>query len=736
VLQRMYPIGHYCSWSRGHGIGYHTVAGFSLYYSDGRDCSPGCDDLYGAFDPTSYGSAFSSANAGQTNLGLTELIFQAPPYNVTISSLTLVFGLRTSNAGPASIDSSPTVMAFVDPCTGVRGYEAGTHTVTYTVNRNTQAPSNALFQEFRVTWVAKPGGGAWTRTDLVSGAFKAGFASDGAGHGSGIPSTTGGSSATLDWSYVYVELDTTPTGLYVAPVRAQASNDLRLRRKPRRMVTIDVPASFAAAHAGQTIYSSHELLPWAPGLRSWEQVPLFVIGTTPHMIEGTVTLTMADLHDIYADLWSPLTVTALDTQQTGLALLDKGGNTGTTRSQVGYVQRSDGLWKACAAYQERFTETGVLVEQGGVGNEKHWLLNSTFSQGSGSTFTSWTNTTSGSAAIAESTTDYLIDEPGFQRSCRLTTTAAGENCYVSQGVTPASGGGTDCRVRVWYKNVSGSDALAMTIRRSSDSWYWNDSSGAWQAAVYYVRPPVSAVSAHFYTARFAGGGGSVGTVTVTIGFIGAVGTTANQAYLYSVEYQSGAYDYRKNRSIFPTTTTTLTRSTNDTFVFGNEGLYRTVSTARGHAAYSFRPTWSHADLDDGASKYQFALWETNGPNIFAQMVRYKRIDATNGEWGFDLDNPAASSATVAVSGANLIAAGTWYRVAIRWTSEDENELDLDGQALDIWLDGVKGTGATGATTRPMGTAYPYCWVTLMEDGVYAHLVSSARVPPDDEMERL
>ncbi len=714
MIQRMYPIAHFCSWTRGTGSGHHTAAGTS-YDTMSGECADHCDDFYGAEDATDYGCARSSATAGQTSLGRSEFTFTDPPLNVTIASLTVVIRVRTSNAGSASIDSSPTLMCFVDPASGTRDYEAGTHTVTAARNRNTEAPGG--FQEFRATWAAKPGGGAWTRTELLSGSFKAGFASDGAGHGSGIDATTGGSSASLDWDQVFIELDTTPTGVFCEPVRAQLSHTLRLSRRCRRTVSVDVPLSFAAAHAGQTIYSAHDLLPWDAGMLAWEQVPLFLIGTTPHMQDCTITLTLMDLREAYADFWSPLCVTGIDAQRTGLAWVDRGGDWSTARAQVTYVQRADGLFKAVAANTPALTEIGLLIQGGDdFGSpDKNWLLNSTFSQGAGSTFTSWTK--AGTGTIAEDTGDYLIDEAGFQRSCRLTT-GGGQSATVAQGVAINTWG----RVRIWYKSAS--VAPSFYVQRSSDGLYWDEDggggTGAWVESAQANALAASATRAHYVSKRFTVAGD---TVTVTVG----VGASAD-LHLYSVELMDALHSWWGGRTILPTTNATVSRI-GDYTSLQNTTSYRVWNPSRGHCHFDYRPSWSHADLDDLDELH--LIVSRFGAAGYYRAIEYKRNDASTGTW---------SSPSLTVTGANLIAAGTWYSIALRWTSEAENELGLDGQAVDLWINGVKATSATGATEiTPDNLSAVHVGPTTNywhADGLYKNLLICGRVPTDAEMARL
>jgi len=733
ALYRMYPTQHFCSFPLyGTGYGWHLAAGSSG--DTVADCFDACNDLAEALDETGYGFARSSATAGQVNKGRAEFTFTDPPQNVTIVSVTLVAWMRTSNAGAAIIDSTPTVRLFNYVSTGARVYQTGTQSVTAARNRNTQSPTGS-FQKLTYTWTTKPAGGAWTRSELLAAAFKAGFESDAtAGNGSGVDATTGGSSASMDWASVYLELETTPSGIYAESVRTAASHLLRLLSRPLRTFRVDVPAQFGAIEPGRTIWSSHDVLPWSPGSLSWEQVPLYLLEVEEQMSPRQHALTFLDLRDQFASFWSPFRITGIDDQNSGLAMIHRGGSWATTRNQVAYGQRpGDGLYQQVAVDKPLLTKDGLLIQGG---SDKNEMLSSTFSQGSGDTFTSWTKTTTGSATVTQDILDYLVDVGGFRRSSVYTTTAVGEAASLSQAVASVAAN-TKLRVRIWHKKTSGADPLQWQLVRNvggTDNW-WNEGSASWQGASIWNSIDASSSIARM-TSTEIDTGGSISTITLAVGFSAGDTTAASVGRIYSAELQrftdagsSVAQWFR--RDILPTTTTAVTREKDQTVV-RNFPDSRVWSASRGYFRASLKLQFAHSELTSvfGVVMGTFDLY-------------YVKTNATTGAWIFSNGYGSAQFAT-SLAAVTLPAANTAIVVACRWTSAAEDEHGVSGQSLAIWINGVKGGTVATGLAEPSPAADdeitlgndPGTTLTTPLDGVLYDVVIDGRCPTDDEMARM
>lgn len=734
AVLRVYPKAHFCGFSRGTGYGTHTAAGVWTDSASG-ECSPYCDDLFGAVDETNYATARSSATAAQVNDGRFEWIFGDFPIGFTFGTLRLVAHCRTSNGGAAIIDSSPGVRFFVDPGTGVRDYAAADDTITTARNRNTEAPGTS--QIITRSWASKPGGGAWTRSELLSGSFKAGLESDSGGaYGTGIDATTGGSSASFDVIAFYVEVDVTATAGVIEPVRTVLSHLLRFFRRPVRTVSITVPVTFGDVEPGDTVWCSHAGLPWSPGSRSWEQVPLYVTEVAENLNEPARTLKCLDLREAYCTYYSPLQVLGVDSQYSGLARLDMGGGWSTSRPQVAFAQRpGDGLYREVAANTALLGKDGLLIQGGsdGISHEDvQYLLHSTYAGGSGDTFTDWTKTVTGSATVAQDTADYLIDSAGWQRSAKATTTVNTESAYLSQAL--GFGAGVKFYVRQWYKNDSGSDQHFIQIYRSVGGVgnYWNDSTGAWQAGVYSIRPTLTATGVGYFCSKQIDFGAGAGTLYIYTGHLNGLQTTANVVHLYSTEVLRGTKVLWRRRSLLPTTTAAVTRR-QDYTAADNSADFRCWFMERGYFRVDFTPLWDHEDLDDGEDAIVISGAHDGPIGAAAHVCGYHRTDATNGYWFFN-------SVQLATSGATLPNAATTYTLAGRWTSEDEDELGITGQAMDLWVDGTKATGTTGGT-EPVPTTAAQVYLgsdpayVAFADGYLEELAIDSRCPTDAEMAR-
>lgn len=734
AVVRVYPKTHTCSFSRGTGYGTHTAAGVWTDSASG-DCSTYCDDLFGAVDETNYATARSSATAAQVNDGRFEWTFGDFPVGFTFGTLRLVAHVRTSNGGSASIDSSPGVRFFVYPAGGSRDYAAADDTVTTARNRNTEAPGTS--QIITRSWASKPGGGAWTRSELLSGSFKAGLESDSSGsYGTGIDATTGGSSASFDVIAFYAEIDVTPTAATVEPVRTVLSHLLRFFRKPVRQVTIQVPLAFGDMEPGDTVWSSHSGVPWSPGTRSWEQVPLYIIGVTENLNEPSRTLTCLDLREVYCTYYSPLRVLGVDDQYSGLARLDMGGGWDVTRNQVAFAQRpGDGLYREVSANTAVLQKDGLLIQGGSDGvfdEDVQYLLHSTYAGGTGDTFTDWTKTVSGSATVAQDTDDYLIDSAGWQRSAKVTTTVSTEDAYLTQSI--AVGANASLYVRQWYKNDSGSDEHFLQVHRiiSGASTYWNDTTGGWQIGYHSIRLPRVTSGIGYFCSKQIPFGVASGTLTIYTGHLNAYQTTANTMHLYSTEVLLGTKALWRRRTLLPTTTAAVARR-QDFTAADNSTDFRVWFMERGYFRVDFAPLWDHEDLDDGEDAIVISGAHDGPIGSAAHVCGYHRTNSTTGYWFFN-------SVQLATLGTTLPNGGTTYTLAGRWTSEDEDELGLAGQALDLWVDGTKATGTTGETEPVPTTAAKVCFGSdpsrvAFADGYLTNLEIGSRCPTDAEMAR-
>jgi hypothetical protein len=489
-------------------------------------------------------------------------------------------------------------------------------------------------------------------------------------------------------------------------VRTSATTLLRLRRRPVRYVSFDLPPHFGYLEPGDVVYSAHELVPaaatGAQRTDTWRLIPLHIVEVHDPLSPAKISIRAVDLRSSYASWWSPLkTDLGMTDDLNGIAILDRAGGWETVRDQVGYGIRppANDAWQEVLANQPIIDALGLRCEGG---EDTNHLLNSTFSEGAGDVFTSWTKTTSGSAIAVSWTLYTLIDATGFRRAVQFATYAAGEQAYLSQTVNNLED--KTFAVKVYYKDGGAYDRMGLRISRS-DTGQYLDSAGAWQGSVQTLT--LSPGSGVIETERYVSpllDTSSTGTVNLTVaaGHFSAASSVAQISQLQGVELLEVPSRYEAFRCPLPTKATAVTRVVNYTSIV-NDSPVRVLSPTRGFVKCQITPEWSHTDLADADVKY---IWSSDFDGVTAsERLRcyYARTSATLG--AYSLRTGATLSgfvASVVVSGTDLPTEGETYTIISRWNSEDLDEHELGGQALDIWFGNTAGVFTrdtfTGAPT--------------------------------------
>jgi len=562
-----------------------------------------------------------------------------------------------------------------------------------------------------------------------------------------MPTYTSTLTETVEWSDV---LDVDRPYLFVTnSVRTSASTTLRFLGKPLRFVSIDLPPAYGQIEPGMTVWAAHDLLPEAPSgtdrYETWRLVPLYVLSVEDPIKPAVLKLTCLDLRERYCTWWSPmLTDIGMTDDLNGIAILDRAGGWNTVRDQVAYGVRPPGndSYQEVLANKPIVDAYGLLIEGG---DDENHLLNSTFSEGSGDTFTSWTKTTSGGATGVGWELYTLIDATGFRRAIQLVPTATGEDAYVTQAATLVGTGSHFMHARVYYKNGGAFDDLGIRIQRSDTSAWWRDSDASWQGATQTnaITPNSGVVASLRWVSKEMDLTGVAATMTVHVGHFSAAYNGTQITQLQGVELiekpiQAGYYAYR---SPLPTKAAKVTRVMNLTHIV-NDSAVRVLSPTRGFVKLSFTPHWSHEDVEDDTQKY---LWCADFDGITdTQFLRclYNRLDSTTAQWQFFNGTDTAS---LEVTGADLANRDQTYEVVCRWTSEEFNEYGTEGgQVFDIWVDGVRGVPFTNGAAERVADATCNVGigssVTLNEeefaDAHFTAITISDHVPTEAEILRL
>lgn len=507
-------------------------------------------------------------------------------------------------------------------------------------------------------------------------------------------------------------IDSLPFLAVTNSVRASISSTLRLLRRQLRLVKMDLPPAFSDLEPGRFVYyaeSSQSLLsPTALEFdgRLERLVPLMVLSITDHVEPARVGVTFLDLRETFCSWWSPLiTEIGMTGDLDGIAIFDRAGGWQTERLQLAYGERPGGD----NAYIE-VGENAPMIERYGLraqgGLDTNLLLNSAFREGTGDTFTSWTPTTTGAAIVVQWQLYTLIASPGWQRAVQIATYGSGQAAYISQAVSAV--GGKKLFVRVFYKDGGAVDRMAYRVQRSDDSSYWRDSDQTWQGTAIDnpITPATGVLASLMHVSKLLDMTGLTTNVTVSVGHFAALYGSAQISQIQGVELIEQDLDegpYCRWRTPLPTRAATVQRL-GDLVSLTNDDQVRVVFPARGAAKFTVRPHWDHVDLLDLQQRY---IWSSDFDGATgANYLRcyYERVDSSNGQWC--LESSEGSRAILAVSGGGLAVRDTEYVVAARWTSESHDEHGLTGQALDIWVDGVRGTTVQGLGTPTADASCP------------------------------
>jgi len=522
------------------------------------------------------------------------------------------------------------------------------------------------------------------------------------------PATAPAVNAGIKLDALFIDVDVVTVAGDIDGIRTVGSWLLRLFRREPELVEITGPALLGDVNLLESFGLEHPLGPAPPGLTGWQAalwrrgLPI-VLSKTYDLLESTVRLRCLNPRLFLTRWWSTFLTDlghSLDGQ--GIPLLHSGGGgISVNRDQVGFVERSgnppDGLIMEAPEDRPKYDRRGLLVEGGGAVNK---VLNSTFSQGSGNSFDSWTPNQSGTGTVTESLIDYLFDEPGLRRSVRLAVggTDASPANIACDPVSLTSG---LFRVRVRTKNMFGSAKLAATIVRASDSFYLDAGTGTWGASPFYNRVGQDA-SGGGWRDWHSGAQDTGGTdnITVTVGYFAEAGTQGFIAIGASVEVYE---DAKFIGSDLPTTDSPVTRL-DDEVRIENNGTGRAWDSTFGSFNLTVNPLWSLADLDVEEEKVFWAVKSAGDGDPTYEEVLFRR-DASGGHVIFRRNK--AYEARKAFSPV----AGVPFKISGRWVATG-GELRMPANSHQVAVNNMWGKIATS----PGVSLPPESWILVGSNG--------------------
>lgn len=479
-------------------------------------------------------------------------------------------------------------------------------------------------------------------------------------------------------SQLYLELDVVLAPTALGFMRDRLSREMRIITRPSQVIELGPPIDVLGGYEPLTdVALSHVGLPPAgAGVKRWQRRLLTVLSATVDLDEQRQEITgldlrrfrVSDLDSCYSteDEPSPLAQ--------GVLRLSQGQRTFTRTSKAWVPSPLDGRILELGQEDEQLSRDGLLL----LAARKNYVPYSSFVGGT----TGWTLSGTGSngSAIAQDSGVLYFDTsvvPGGALKITSGNPLHAADLYAASGNSDSITASTV--VVAWFAHLDQGGTLAWQLQRVVDSWYWNDTSGAWQAgAVWNALPQRTAWAVD--RSKAINVGGSNTRINLKVGRPVSGGVAGQVNWLGHAQVEDAAYP---SRPIVTTGPSAVTRNRDVLTLTCNHGQ-RTWPLGPHTGRMILKPLWSDADIT-GATKVLLALT--------LDASNSQRVFFTQGSgWAFRRRYAGVNYDAI-VPGTPV--AGTTYKLAWRVTGP-EGELGLAPYTLSIWVDGVKGTDAVAA----------------------------------------
>lgn len=705
------------------------------------------DDVQGAADGSATENTHPWGPSGgyNTRYRFASYSLSTPPPGLSINSITVRAIVTNHSSNASTVDGDFRV--FVITAAGATRTLGSANTILGL--RASEYAVNQEWREISYTWAVNPSTGvAWTLADLVD--LKVGVRT------LALTDPLSASNPLAHVTSIYVEVEGVTTAGNVEQVRDVGSWELRMARRPLRILTAErLPLRFGDKGPGDAIWLAHDAIPTPDGLGSAVQAGLrsgyIVTKRTRRPGDRSVRFELLDPQGYAVTFWSPMvTDIAIDEQDTGIALLHRGGGWTVERNAVGYAKRPDGLWTDRAVNKPRYHKDYGLLISGGVITAA--VPNNTFSQYGGGAFTGWTSSLSGGATLAQDTASYLFDAAGLRSSAKITCGAGGTG-YVNHGAV--TGLTTAHRILVGVKAVGSLSSPYMLLRFYAPNvgapittYTYNFATGVWDvgALASWYRPGDTPGVPYEYWSPSIQPPAS-GDAILHVGY----NTTPNNVInVYAAGiWHDGGFGEIVAREFDVTTVAPVTATADDIWL-NNDAAFREWDWNKGSCNFQFTPLWGHTDLKDGGLK-RLVMSGSAAAGPF-MSIYYYRSTASVGEWIFASPNAAggyyyASYLCTAAAG-NLPTRLTPVSIAVLWTGAN-GELGLPTYTRRILVNGVRGTDTRnvagtlptvvdGETKVWLGRSWgTLAGATLHQyaDGYFRHFAIRDWCPPEEMLRR-
>jgi hypothetical protein len=566
-----------------------------------------------------------------------------------------------------------------------------------------------------------PSGGPWTQEDmneLVAGVY-AEIADPGWLPEQPFPR--------LRFFHFYIEIDVEDLGGFVFNLRHAGSLDLRLLRRARNTVSLQLPDTSADRDLFATFYVSHPRGP-AVGVGGWgerrlERRALQLVERTYWPESLRVVEQGFDLRDFSCLTWGVFRIDCAWTPElNGVCYLQQGSDFALERDQDGWSARpGDGCLM-------RVLEDFPVVSRDGLacqGGDDVAISLRNYDPGQ----PGWSPVDfSGDTSTATSTTLYLVDELGYQSAQVLTFgPSGGKGGFIqSLGALPAAAGDV-LNVRAVARVLSDPDpatrfleyVLSRTGARSAVAFteFWNAAARTWDASPVYNPIPAGGPSGEIildavplddpladadpgYSHQIGRFSSDIADCVFVVGLTDVQQGGASHGASYGT------------RTPLVTLDAPLTRLGSH-FSVSNPDSVRSYDPDRGMLMFEFRPFWRSASLPDATIKPLLMAYSAGDIDRFefvresgGNKIRLRRI------W-------AAGTKTVEVAIPD-IDRSYFVRVWARWLGEDGWDEHAPFSMQIGWARFVESTGvfvdeAKASAANQTGTVENTDWFRVGSD---------------------
>jgi hypothetical protein len=518
-----------------------------------------------------------------------------------------------------------------------------------------------------------------------------------------------------------------PDSRTVPQWRRLATQRLLRRRTEEPIFSLRVPDHYLSIPVGGLFQLSHEGIPLSasrlagasigtplPQLlasQPWRRSSVFLLGHTDHPLEHTVDLRFADHEGFGATYWSTDRLPeGTNDAYAGLGRLDVGAIHTVTRSSKALLEQENDVleepafqaegqfFRAVGAFAEKMNHRGFLAEDA----TDNPVLNSHAKLGE----TSWTSVdNSGTTDLSTLRLAYpLAITTNSWRFVRANNSA---NTYREQLFAVLTADAFR-RVYIVKTEQNATSIVSWQLQRSTDSWYWNDSTGAWQSGAVWNQL-ANTYDAAIARPRFARAISKPVSIdddenwTIRYGLEGAaLPAGGGEVNVYSVEALKGKLRF----SSVPTEGAAVSTAA-DIVAVERTALPQIAPATRYSATCRMRAIQDGADLVDGDKLcLWYQQWGTTDADDFDVLIYEKPAGASP---RFSFERYIGGVFDVRATFTVTIVPGTEYSIACIATADAGEDLAVSDSTLRIVVDGAQGVDGVASANHSPAEVHSELW---------------------------